>query len=145
LILTLSALFLEFLFHSYSWTPSFLFLVVLFIALEWRDQVGAMAGFLVGVFYAGLFAEPLGLSALTLTLVGYLAGKTSPFLMDTPGIVLFLFAFIIFILNDFFGSAVMSFFYNPFWGIRMGDALFGGLVFSFMYNPLHRIFSNKRM
>lgn len=104
-----------------------------------------MAGFLVGIFYAGLFAEPPGLSALTLTLVGYLAGKTAPFLMDTPGIVLFVFAFMIFIVNDLFGSAVMSIFYNPFWEIRMGDALFGGLVFSFAYNPLHRIFSNNRM
>lgn len=120
-------------------------MVVLFIALQWRDQVGAASGFIVGTFYAGLFAEPPGLSALSLSLVGYVAGKTAPFLMDTPGIVIFLFAFIFFLVNDFFGSAVMSFFYSPFWEIRIGDAILGGLVFSLSYNPLLRFFSNKRI
>lgn len=145
LVLVLCAFFLECLLHPFSWAPSFLFILVIFISLGWREQAGAMAGFLVGIFYAGLFAEPPGLSALTLTLAGYLAGKTAPFLMDTPGIVLFVFAFIIFIMNDLLASMVMSIFYSSFWQIRFCDALSGGLVFSLVCNPLQRIFFGKRI
>jgi cell shape-determining protein MreD len=104
-----------------------------------------LTGFLVGIFYAGLYAEPPGLSALTLTLAGYLVGKSAPFLMDTRGIVLFVFAFIIFIVNDFLGSTIMSVFYSPFWQIRIWEALSGGIVFSIVCNPLQRIFIYKRI
>ncbi|MBN1903074.1 rod shape-determining protein MreD [Candidatus Sumerlaeota bacterium] len=145
LLLTIAALFLEFLFHGFAWSPSFLFLIVLFTALKWKESAGAMAGFLTGAFYAELYREPPGLASLCLILTGYLAGKIAPFLMDAPRAVIFVFAFLICVYYHFLGSVFITIFYNPFWEIRLQSALASGIVFSLSYNPLHRFFTKKRI
>ena len=120
--------------------PPFPFLIVLFISLKWREEAGAVSGFLIGALYAGLYAEPPGLSCLSFVFIGYLAGKIAPFIMDTPRIVLFVFSLGMILLCNFLSSLIMSVFYEPMLNIRFMSALCGGIVFAYVHAPLERFF-----
>jgi len=148
-ILFLLTLFLEIMMVQPGWfdtlCPRFCFLLVLFIALKWGGKTGATAGFLIGMIYSGLFAEPPGLCSLSFCLTGYATGKVAGFLFDAPGVILFVFASVMFVGNDLIASSIMSIFYGPFFEVRFISALMGGIVFSVFYYRLEKWFRKKRM
>jgi len=125
-------------------SPPLPFLIVLFISLKWKEMTGAMSGFILGVIYAGLFAEPPGLSCLIFLLLGYLTGKIAPFIMDTPKAVVFVFTLCMILFYNFLGSILMSIFYEPMFQLRFPSALAGGLVFAYLYPQMERLFVKPR-
>ena len=148
LILFLVAFYWEFFFSRPGWmgvlSPPLPFLIILFISLKWKEMTGAMSGFVLGGIYAGLFSEPPGLSCLSFTLLGYFAGKVAPFIMDTPRIVLFVFALCMILLYHFLCSILMSIFYEPMLQLRFLSAVVGGAVFAYFHPLLERLFMKSR-
>jgi rod shape-determining protein MreD len=56
------------------WTPDFMLIAVLFLALRTRPAYGAIAGFIVGLMTDAVSPTAFGAAALATTLVGFGAG-----------------------------------------------------------------------
>lgn len=63
--------------------PELLFLVTIVLAMLEGPSTGAIAGFTAGMAQDFLLQQPKGITALTLTLVGYVVGTVRPYI-TTP-------------------------------------------------------------
>lgn len=88
LLLVLVVLFLDFAMHYLARyrvpVPDLPALLIIFIGLRWGETRGAVIGFVLGMLYGVIAYEPLGLSAVGLTLIGFLSGQLkSHFFVET--------------------------------------------------------------
>ena len=80
--------------------PDFLLIAVLFLALQTRPAVGAVAGFVVGLLTDAVASTAFGASALATTLVGFAAGYVRNLFVADNLLVNALFVFVASWLRD---------------------------------------------
>ena len=67
--------------------PELLYLVTILIALQEGPNQGAIVGFTCGLAQDMLLDQPMGITALTLTLLGYAVGVTSQYIVTQSALV----------------------------------------------------------
>ena len=124
--------------------PRFVLLTVIFSGLKWNEVTGALTGFATGALYCALFGLPVGVFPLVFGFSGFLAGKMSPFISETPRLIHFFFAFIILMAANILHSFLISLMFGPFLSLRIISALIGSTVFAFCVYPLLNLFRTER-
>jgi rod shape-determining protein MreD len=61
------------------WRPDLIVIVVLFIGYKYGAMTATLAGFLLGIFQDSLSANPIGISSLANSIVGFMAGSFREF------------------------------------------------------------------
>lgn len=127
-----------------TFAPQMMTLFVLFVALRWKERMGAVTGFLIGIILSGIYGERAGLLSCALVLVGYFTGWVSPFLRESPRPVLFFFAFFVLVILDILIGTLLSLIGTPFFRFRIGSAFTSALVFALVYPWLEKFFAPEK-
>jgi rod shape-determining protein MreD len=147
IFLILTALILEMIFQIPGWImkscPHFLFALILFTGIRWKENAGAIIGFIIGLIYSSIYSEPAGLSPLVYTLIGYGSGKLSPYVRETPSIVIFFFTAIMYLNGEILSSLLASLFQAHMISVRILALFSTSLLFALIYAPLESLFSKK--
>lgn len=130
--------------------PELLFLVTIIVALLEGPNEGAVVGFAAGLTQDFLMNQPKGITALTLTLVGYGVGLGRQFIVSAspllPTIVVFVatavgvafYEVVSFLLGSFDGTAA--------YGLKVAllTAVYGAVLTPIVYPLLRRILEASR-
>jgi rod shape-determining protein MreD len=81
-----------------GWHPDFVIVIVLFTANRFESISGTLSGFILGIIQDSLSPLPIGISALSKSVVGYAAGKTKRFRLD--GVMYYLWILFLIFLNE---------------------------------------------
>jgi rod shape-determining protein MreD len=130
--------------------PELLYLVTIIIAILEGPQEGAVVGFAGGMAQDFMLNQPKGITALTLTLVGYAAGLARQYivspspLLPTLMVLVGTFAGVVFyetvavLLNTLHTDTVQ------FFRIALFSALYTALLTPIVYPLLRRVFERSR-
>ncbi|CAN5766527.1 hypothetical protein BH18ACT17_BH18ACT17_09500 [soil metagenome] len=130
--------------------PELMFLVTILIAILEGPQEGAITGFAAGLAQDFLLHQPKGITALTLTLVGYAAGLARNYIVSpspllptilvavgtAAGVVFYqVVAFLLGQLDEPFSFAVR---------VTLLSALYGAILTPIVYPLLRRVIEGSR-
>jgi rod shape-determining protein MreD len=81
-----------------GWHPDFVVVIVLLTGRRFESISGSLSGFILGIMQDSLSPLPIGISALSKSIVGYAAGKTKRLRLE--GVIYYLWILFLIFLNE---------------------------------------------
>jgi len=118
-----------------GWHPDFVVVIVLLAGKRFESVSGSLAGFFLGLIQDSLSPLPLGISALSKSIIGYAAGKTDRFRFE--GILYYLWFLFLIFLNEL----IFYFFFQFKTTLSFDILLFSRVFPNTLYTTLIMFFS----
>ncbi len=118
-----------------GWHPDFVIVIVLLIAKRFESIPGSLAGFFLGLIQDSLSPLPLGISALSKSIIGYAAGKTKRFRFE--GVLYYLWFLFLIFLNEL----IFYFFFQYKTSLSFDVLIFSRVFPNTLYTTLIMFFS----
>lgn len=118
-----------------GWHPDFVLIIVILIGKRFDSVTGSLSGFILGILQDSLSPLPLGISALSKSIIGYAAGKTKRFHFE--GIIQYLWLLFLIFLNE-----LIFYYFFQFKSALSFDTLLFSMVFpNTLYSTLILFFA----